>query len=60
MKTKNGTDYQQNYDIITKWMAAVFRGETLRVLGLDTGRIEDVFGFEPADLAVNTGRLDIT
>ena len=59
MKTKNGTDYQQNYDLITKWMAAVFRGETLRVLGVDTGRIEEVFGFEPADIAVNTGRLDI-
>jgi hypothetical protein len=59
MKTKDGTDYQQNYDLITKWMSAVFKGETLRVLGLDTGRIEDVFGFEPADIAVKTGRLDI-
>jgi hypothetical protein len=59
METKNGTDYQQNYDIITKWMSVVFRGETLRVLGVDTGRIEEVFGFEPADIAVNTGRLDI-
>jgi hypothetical protein len=59
METKNGTDYQQNYDIITKWMSAVFKGETLKVLGLDTGRIEEVFGFEPADIAVNTGRLDI-
>ena len=59
MKSKAGTDYQQNYDIISKWMAAVFRGETLRVLGVDTGRIEDVFGFEPADIAIKTGRLDI-
>ena len=59
MKSKNGTDYQQNYDLITKWMSAVFRGETLKVLGLDTGRIEDVFGFEPADISVKTGRLDI-
>jgi hypothetical protein len=36
---------------------AVFRGETLRVLGLETGRIEEVFGFEPADIVVNAGRL---
>jgi hypothetical protein len=59
MKSKNGTDYQQNYDLITQWMSAAFRGETLKVLGLDTGRIEEVFGFEPADIAVKTGRLDI-
>ncbi len=56
---KNGSDYAQNYDIIVKWMAAALRGETLEVLGLQTGRIEDVFGFEPVDIAVRAGRLDI-
>jgi hypothetical protein len=59
MESKNGTDYTQNYDLITKWLSAAFRGETLKVLGLETGRIKDVFGFEPTDISVRTGRLDI-
>ena len=58
MKSKNGTDYTQNYDLITKWLSAAFRGETLKVLGFETGRIEEVFGFEPTDISVKTGRLD--
>jgi hypothetical protein len=56
---KNGADYAQNYDIIVKWMAAALKGETLEVLGLKTGRIEEVFGFEPVELAVKAGRVDL-
>ncbi len=56
---RNGSDYAQNYDIIVKWMAAALRGQTLEVLGLKTGRIEEVFGFEPVDLAVKAGRVDL-
>jgi len=59
MKSRNGTDYSQNYDLITKWLSAAFRGETLEVLGLKTGRIEDVFGFEPTDISVRAGRVDV-
>jgi hypothetical protein len=33
--------------------------ETLEVLGVKSGRIEEVFGFEAADIPVKAGRLDI-
>jgi hypothetical protein len=59
MKGQNGTDYAQNYDVIVKWLAAALQGETLEVLGIPTGRIEEVFGFEPVDIAVKAGRVDV-
>ncbi len=59
MKPENGSDYAQNYDIVVKWMADTLRGRTLEVLGLRTGRIEDVFGFEPSDIKVVSGRVDV-
>ncbi|QTA86556.1 hypothetical protein [Desulfonema magnum] len=59
MKSKDGTAYAQNYDVIVKWLAAALRGETLEVLGLKTGRIEEVFAFEPADISVKAGRVDV-
>jgi hypothetical protein len=59
LKTKNGTGYAQNYDVTVKWMAAALRGETLEVLGVKSGRIEEVFGFEAADIPVKAGRVDI-
>lgn len=59
METRNGTTYHQNYDVIVKWLAAALCGETLEVLGIKTGRIEEVFGFEPVELPVTTGRVDI-
>ncbi len=59
MKSQNGIDYEQNYDIVIKWLSAAFKGETLEVLGLETGPIEDVFGFEPADISVMAGRVDV-
>ncbi len=59
MESRNGTDYTQNYDIIVRWMADALRGQTLEVLGLKTGRIEEVFGFEPADIKVTSGRVDV-
>jgi hypothetical protein len=40
-------------------MAAALRGETLEVLGVKSGRIEEVFGFETADIPVKAGRVDI-
>lgn len=59
MKSQNGAEYPQNYDVIVKWMAAALCGETLEVIGVKTGRIEDVFGFEPAEIAVKAGRVDL-
>jgi hypothetical protein len=59
MENRNGADYGQNYDVIVKWMAAALCGETLEVIGVKTGRIEEVFGFEPADISVKTGRVDV-
>jgi len=59
MNSKNGLTYQQNYDFIVKWMTEVLRGETLDFIGLNIGRIQDVFGFEPADIKVTAGRVDI-
>lgn len=59
MKSLNGSDYAHNYDIVVKWMAEALRGETLDVIGIKTGRIEEVFGFEPVEIAVKSGRVDV-
>jgi hypothetical protein len=59
VESRNGTDYAQNYDLIVKLMGDALKGETLEVIGVKTGRIEEVFGFEPADIAVRTGRVDL-
>ena len=55
----DGMTYAQNYDVMTKWMADVLRGETLEVLGIKSGRITEVFGFEPVDITVTAERVDI-
>ncbi len=59
MKSKNGVKYTQNYDVIVKWLAEALRGETLDVIGVKTGRITEVFGFEPVEIAVQAGRVDV-
>ena len=59
MKSKNGTEYTQNYDVIVKWLAKALNGETLDVIGVKTGRITEVFGFEPVEIAVQAGRVDV-
>jgi len=59
MDKKNGKEYKQNYDFIVKWMTEVLLGETLDFIGLNIGRIADVFGFEPVDILVKAGRVDI-
>jgi hypothetical protein len=56
---KSGLDYAQNYDVITKWLAETFRGQTLAVFGVKSGRIEEVFGFEPVEISVTAERLDL-
>jgi len=59
MESRNGSDCEHNYDIIVKWLAGALQGQTLEVLGLKTGRIEEVFGFEPAEIKVTSGRVDV-
>lgn len=59
MERKNGSQYAQNYDVIVKWLADALRGQTLEVIGVKTGRIEEVFGFEPVDIVVRAGRVDV-
>ncbi len=59
MKNQNGTTYKQNYDVIVKWFVETLRGETLEVLGVKTGRITEVFGFEPVEITVQAGRVDV-
>ncbi len=59
MASQNGMGYAQNYDVILKWLAEALRGETLEVLGVPTGRIEEVFGYEPVEIAVTAERVDV-
>ncbi len=33
MDSKNGKDYEQNYDFILKWMTEVLRGGSLDLMG---------------------------
>jgi hypothetical protein len=58
-EAKNGISYQQNYDIVVKWLAEEFRGKTLDILGIETDRIVDVFTCEPIQLPIKAERLDI-
>jgi len=59
MESKNGTAYHQNYDLVVKLMGGVLKGRTLEAIGLESGRIEEVFSFEPADISVRSGRVDL-
>ncbi len=59
MQSKNGTDYLHNYDFIVKWLAEALKGQTLDAIGIKTGQVEEVFAFEPVDIAVKAGRVDV-
>jgi hypothetical protein len=59
LEIRNGADYAQNYDIITKWVGEALVGQTLSVIGVQSGRIEAAFGLEPIDIKVQAGRLDL-
>ncbi len=59
MESRNGTNYTQNYDVIAKWVGDALLGQTLSVIGVDSGRIETAFGLEPIDIKVRAGRLDL-
>ncbi|ETR67489.1 MAG: hypothetical protein OMM_11547, partial [Candidatus Magnetoglobus multicellularis str. Araruama] len=51
--------YKQNYDAIIKYIAQEFRGKTLDIFGIETAKIVDVFTFEPVEIRIQTGRLDL-
>ena len=56
---KNALKYKQNYDAIIKWIAQEFKGKTLEIFGVKTGAIVEVFTFEPVEIKIRTGRLDL-
>ncbi len=59
MEIRNGAEYAQNYDIVTKWVGDALLGHTLSVIGVGSGRIEESFGLEPVDIKVQAGRMDL-
>ena len=59
MESKDGTDYLHHYDFTVKWLAEALKGQTLDAIGIKTGKVEEVFAFEPVDIAVKAGRVDV-
>ena len=59
MKIQDGMTYFQNYDLIFKWLGPELEGHSLNSMGIKTGIIKKVSGFEPADIKVTAGRLDL-
>ncbi|KPA09374.1 Transposase IS3/IS911 [Candidatus Magnetomorum sp. HK-1] len=55
----DGMDYYQNYDLVINWLSQAFKGQTLKVLGIDTAPIKRVCSFKPVEIAVNTGIIDV-
>ena len=59
MESKNGLDYFQNYDFVVKWLAEALKGQSLDAIGIKTAPVEEVFAFEPVDIKVKAGRVDV-
>lgn len=55
----DGLEYFHNYDFAVTWLSEVFRGQTLGVLGIETGEIRRVSAFRPAEISVSTGVVDV-
>jgi hypothetical protein len=56
---KNALKYRQNYDAVIKYIAQEFRGKTLDIFDVPSGKIVDVFTFEPVEIRMQIGRLDL-
>lgn len=56
---KSALKYKQNYDAIIKYIAQEFRGKTLDIFNISSGKIVDVFTYEPVEIRIQTGRLDL-
>ncbi len=59
MKSKDGMDCFHNYDFVVKWLAGALVGRSLDVLGVKTAPVEEVFGFEVAEMSLRAGRVDV-
>ena len=57
--TKDGLDFKQNIDAVVKWLTQEFKGRTLEIFDIETMPIIEVFNFEPVDIAMHTGRIDV-
>ncbi len=55
----DGMDYYQNYDFVINWLSEVFRGQTLDVLGIKTGKIRRVCSYKPVEISVSAGIMDV-
>ena len=49
-------DYYHNYDLVINWLSQAFKGQTLKVLGIDTAPIKRVCSFK---LRMKTHKADI-
>ncbi|MDM8525113.1 hypothetical protein QUF80_17215, partial [Desulfococcaceae bacterium HSG8] len=56
---RDGKDYFHNYDFVVNWLSEIFRGQTLDVLGIETGEIRRVCSFKPSEISVSAGIMDI-
>ena len=59
MEAGNGLEYHQNYDFVVKLLAKILCGRSIDFIGVEIGRIADVFTFDTLELAVRTGRIDV-
>ena len=55
----DGLDYFHNYDFAVTWLSEVFRGQTLKSLGVETGEIRRVSAFKPTEISVSAGVVDV-
>ncbi|MCP4352416.1 MAG: transposase [Desulfobacterales bacterium] len=55
----SGTDYYQNYDFVLNWLSETFRGQTLDILGIKTGKIRRVCSYKPVEISVMAGIMDV-
>ena len=56
---KSGLVFRQNYDAVVKWMGEQFKGKTLEIFGIKTEPIVELFNFEPVNIRIDTGRIDL-
>ncbi|MCP4110065.1 MAG: transposase [Desulfobacteraceae bacterium] len=55
----DGMEYYQNYDLVLNWLSEAFRGRTLDVLGIKTGKIRRVCSYKPVEISVSAGIMDV-
>jgi hypothetical protein len=58
-ESDDGMAHYQNYDLVINWLSQAFKGQTLKVLGIDTAPIKRVCSFKPVEIAISTGIIDV-